>query len=68
MTNQLGKNGELFPTNWVVENILRSLTYDFENIVFTMRESKDMQMFSIEKLIAGSLEANKQHKRETRNT
>jgi len=33
MTNQLGRNGEELPVSQVVENILRPLTIDFENVV-----------------------------------
>jgi len=41
---------------------LRSLTNNFENIVCTIEESKDLTAFSVEKL-AGSLEAHEQRRR-----
>lgn len=40
---------------WVVEKILRSLTHDFENIVCTIEESKDLSTLSVEEL-AGLIE------------
>jgi len=49
------------PTSWVVEKILRSLTNDFESIVCTIEELKDLLVLSMEEL-AESLEAYEQRR------
>ena len=62
VVNQLSRNGETLPASRVVENILRSLTDDFENVVCAIEESKDLSMLTVEEL-AGSLEAHEQRKK-----
>jgi len=62
VANQLGRNGEPMPTSRVVEKILRSLTDDFESIVCTIEESKDLLVLSVEELVR-SLEAHEQRRR-----
>ncbi|GAU29778.1 hypothetical protein TSUD_161830 [Trifolium subterraneum] len=61
VVNQLTRNGETVTDARVVEKILRSLTYKFENIVCAIEESKDLSTLSVEEL-AGSLEAHQQRK------
>jgi len=56
MVNQLGSNGEPVSRSWVMEKILRSLTYDFESIVCVIEESKDLSVLLVEELV-GSLKA-----------
>ena len=48
--NQLDRNRETLSTCRVVEKILRSLTDDFENIVCTIDESKDLIVLLVEEL------------------
>jgi len=62
MANQLARNGETLPASRVVEKILRSLTNDFENVVCTIEESKDLSKLTVEEL-ARSLEAHEQRKK-----
>jgi len=62
VANQLSRNGEMLPASRVVEKILRSLTDDFENVVCTIEESKDLSMLTVEEL-ARSLEAHEQRKK-----
>ena len=59
---KLGRNGETLPACRVVEEILRSLTDNFENIVCAIEEFKDLTVLSVEEL-AGSLEAHEQWRR-----
>ena len=54
VANQLGRNRETLPACRVVEKILKSLTDDFENIVYAIEESKDLTALSVEEL-AGRL-------------
>nr|KYP55971.1 Gag polyprotein [Cajanus cajan] len=49
----------------VVEKILRSLTYDFKNIVCAIEESKDLSTLTVEEL-AGSLEAHEQRRKKNK--
>ena len=51
----------------VVENILRSLTDNFENVVCAIEESKDLATFTVDEL-AGSLEAHEQRKKKKEET
>jgi len=62
VANQLARNGETLPASRVVEKILRSLTDDFENVVCTIEESKDLSTLTVEELV-GSLEAHEQRKK-----
>lgn len=62
VTNQLGRNGEELSDNRLWKRILRSLTNDFESIVYVMKESKDLSKLSVEKL-ARSFEAHEQRRR-----
>ena len=62
MANQLARNGETLPASRVVEKILRSLKNDFENVVCTIEESKDLSKLTVEEL-ARSLEAHEQRKK-----
>jgi len=62
IVNQLGRNGEMLLACRVVEKILRSLTNEFENIVCTIEESKDLTSLSVEELV-GSLKAHEQRRR-----
>ena len=61
VTNQLNRNGEATSDARIVENILRSLTDKFENIVGTIEEEKYLSTITVEE-VAGSLEAHEQHK------
>lgn len=56
MANQLDENGKLLPASRVVEKILRSLTNNFESIVYVIEESNDLSTISVEELV-GLLEA-----------
>jgi len=62
MMNQLARNGETLIAGRVVENILRLMTDDFENVVCTIEESKDLSKLMIEEL-ARSLEAHEKQKK-----
>ena len=62
VVNQLNRNGEMLPETRVVKKILRSLTKNFENVVYAIEESKDLAMFTVNEL-AGSLEAHEQRKK-----
>jgi len=62
MANQLSRNRETLPASRVIEKILRFLTDDFENVVCTIEESKDLPTVTVEEL-AGSLEAHEQRKK-----
>lgn len=59
VVNQLSRNRESLSANQVMENILRSLTDDFKNIVCIIGEWKDLSMLSVEELV-GSLETHEQ--------
>jgi len=43
IANQLKHNGETLIDERVVEKILRSLTDDFENVVCTIEESRNLE-------------------------
>ena len=62
MANKLNRNGEILPETRVVEKILRLLTENFENVVCSIEESKDLAKFTVDEL-AGSLEAHEQRKK-----
>ncbi|XP_014493452.1 uncharacterized protein LOC106755752 [Vigna radiata var. radiata] len=62
MANQLGMNGEEVPPNQVAEKILRNLMDDFESIVVTIEETKDLSTLTMEEL-AGSLKAHELRKK-----
>ena len=62
VVNQLNRNREMLPETRVVEKILRSLTDNFENVVCTIEESKDLTKFIVDEL-TGSLEAYEQRKK-----
>jgi gag-polypeptide of LTR copia-type len=62
VANQLKRNGENLIEMRIVENILRSLTDAFENIVCAIEESKDLNELSVDELV-GSLMAYKQRKK-----
>ncbi|XP_047178259.1 uncharacterized protein LOC124845232 [Vigna umbellata] len=50
MVNQLRMNGEEVPPNRVAEKILRNLTDDFESIVVTIEQTKDLSTLTVEEL------------------
>ena len=62
VTNQLNRNEEMVLETRVVEKILRSLTDNFENVVYAIKESKDLAKFTVDEL-ASSLEAHEQRKK-----
>jgi gag-polypeptide of LTR copia-type len=62
VVNQIICNGEALTDARVVEKILRSLIENFENIVCTIEESKDLAKLTVDEL-AGSLEAHDQCKK-----
>ena len=62
VANQLNRNREMLPETRVVEKILRSLTDNFENVVYAIEESKDLVKFTVDELV-GSLEAHEQRKK-----
>jgi len=47
MVNQLSRNGETLPTSRVLEKILRSLIENFENMVCTIEQFKDLLVLTI---------------------
>ena len=67
VTNQLNRNGEMLPETRVVEKILRSVTDNFENVVYAIEESKDLATFTVDEL-AGSLGAHEQCKKKKEET
>ena len=56
------RNGEAISDARVVDKILQSLTDDFENVVCTIEESKDLSVLTIDEL-ASSLEEHEQRKK-----
>jgi dGTP triphosphohydrolase len=62
VVNQLKRNGEEISENRVVEKILRSLTNDFENVVYTIEESKNLAEMTVDEL-SSSLETHEQRKK-----
>nr|GEX25213.1 hypothetical protein [Tanacetum cinerariifolium] len=50
VVNQLKRNGETLPDTRIIEKILRSLIENFENVVFAIEESKDLEDLKIEEL------------------
>ncbi|KAG8474810.1 hypothetical protein CXB51_031511 [Gossypium anomalum] len=62
VVNQLNRNREALTNARVVEKILRSLTYSFENVVCAIEESKDLATLTVDELV-GSLEAHEQRKK-----
>jgi gag-polypeptide of LTR copia-type len=65
VVNQLIRNGEALTDAQIVEKILRSLTDNFENVVCTIKESKDLTKLTIDEL-ASYLEAHEQRKKKTK--
>jgi gag-polypeptide of LTR copia-type len=55
-------NDEKLAKNWIIEKVLRSLTYTFENIICAIMESKDLSTLTIDEL-AGSLIAHEQRRK-----
>ncbi|XP_047150166.1 uncharacterized protein LOC124822224 [Vigna umbellata] len=51
MVNQLRMNGEEVPPNRVAEKIFRNLTNDFESIVVTIEETKDLSTLTVDELL-----------------
>ena len=45
VVNRLNRNGEMLPETRIVEQILRSLTDNIENVVCAIEESKDLTKF-----------------------
>jgi len=62
IANQLKRNVETLTYARVVEKILLSLTDDFENVVYAIKESRNLEEMTVEDL-AGSLEAHEQRKK-----
>jgi gag-polypeptide of LTR copia-type/Domain of unknown function (DUF4219) len=62
VSNQMKRNGESLAESRLVEKILRSLTYTFENVVCVIEESKNLAELSVDEL-AGSLIAHEQRKK-----
>ncbi|XP_042041040.1 uncharacterized protein LOC121786439 [Salvia splendens] len=56
VSNQMKRNGEKLEDVRIMEKILRSLTPNFEHIVVTIEETKDLEETSIDHLL-GSLQA-----------
>lgn len=54
IVNQLKRNGESMTNTRVMEKIIRSLLPQFEHIVVTIEETKDLETMTIEQL-KGSL-------------
>jgi len=51
VANQFNKNGEPQSASQVVQKILRSLTNDFESIVCTIEESKNLSVLLVEEFV-----------------
>jgi len=62
VANQLKRNGEILTDARVMEKIIWSLTDDFENVVCTIEESRNLEEMTIDDL-TGSLEAHEQRKK-----
>lgn len=62
MANHLKRNREEVPPNWVVEKILRNVKDDFESIMVTIEETKDLSTLIMEELV-GSLKTYKLRKK-----
>jgi len=62
VVNQLKHNGETLTYTMVVEKILRSLMDDFENVVSTIEESRNLEEMIIDDL-EDSFEANNRRRR-----
>ena len=67
VVNQLNRNGETLTDAQVVKKILRTLTNNFESIVCTIEESKDLATLTVDEL-AGSLETHEQRKKKKEET
>jgi gag-polypeptide of LTR copia-type len=67
IVRQLRRNDEKLAENRVVEKVLRSLTNEFENIVCTIEESKDLSTLTIDEL-AGSLMAHEKRRKKKQET
>jgi gag-polypeptide of LTR copia-type len=60
--NQWKRNGENLTEMRIMKKILRSLTYVFENIMWAIEESKELNELSVDEL-ADSLIAHEQRKK-----
>jgi gag-polypeptide of LTR copia-type/Zinc knuckle len=67
IVSQLRRNDEKLAENRVVEKVLRSLTDQFENIVYAIEESKDLSTLTIDEL-TGSLMAHEQRRKKKQDT
>ena len=62
LAEMMKKNGEELKESRIVEKILRSLTEEFENLVDTIEETKDVDTMTVEEL-ATSLTSFEQRRR-----
>ncbi|KAJ0096944.1 hypothetical protein Patl1_28384 [Pistacia atlantica] len=60
IVNQMHRNGEKFEDVRIIEKTLRSLTPNFEYVVTTVEESKDLETMTIKELL-GSLRVHELH-------
>jgi gag-polypeptide of LTR copia-type len=67
IVSQLRRNGEKLAENQVVKKVLRTLTDEFENIVYAIEELKDLSTLTIDEL-AGSLMAHEQRRKKKHET
>ncbi|XP_030448004.1 uncharacterized protein LOC115670781 [Syzygium oleosum] len=67
LVNQMKANGETFGDQQIVEKILRTLTLQFEYIVTSIEESRDLSVLTVDELI-GSLQMHEQRLKEKSKT
>ena len=67
LVNQMKANGETFGDQQIVEKILRTLTLQFEYIVTSIEESRDLSVLTVDELI-GSLQMHEQWLKEKSKT
>ena len=67
VVNQLNRNEEMLTEMRGLEQILRSLTNNFENVVCAIEELKNLATFTVDELV-GSLEAHEQRKKKKEET
>jgi dGTP triphosphohydrolase len=67
IASQLRRNDEKLAENRVIEKVLRSLTDEFENIIYAIEESKDISILTIIELV-GSLMAHEQRRKKKQET